>query len=183
MGFFEGIGDGFGVAQVGRVLPATPGDNVKLPSELLALASEVVADAPATSWYLIVSTSTAVATRVVDIEDGAELVIGRIARCDIAIDHDSVSRRHAVLRRSGENVTVADLESRNGTFYLDQRVKEIVLSPGSRIRAGKTVIAFELDTDATEEQLDTLLKLTERYCVVFQTLAKPSALSLTVKAG
>src|SRR3954471_21274903 len=31
-------------------------------------------------------------------------------------------------------------------------------------------LRFELDTDAGEEQLATLLKLTERYCVVFQTL-------------
>ena len=29
---------------------------------------------------------------------------------------------------------------------------------------------FDLDTDASEEQLSTLLRLTERYCVVFQTL-------------
>jgi len=35
-----------------------------------------------------------------------------------------------------------------------------------------------LDSDASEEQLDTLLRLTERYCVVFQTLANPPALSL-----
>jgi uncharacterized OsmC-like protein len=31
-------------------------------------------------------------------------------------------------------------------------------------------LTFELDTDATEEQIATLLKLTERYCVVLQTL-------------
>ena len=31
-------------------------------------------------------------------------------------------------------------------------------------------LKFELDTDADDEQLATLLKLTERYCVVFQTL-------------
>jgi uncharacterized OsmC-like protein len=29
---------------------------------------------------------------------------------------------------------------------------------------------FDLDTDASEEQLGTLIRLTERYCVVFQTL-------------
>jgi len=29
---------------------------------------------------------------------------------------------------------------------------------------------FDLDTDASEEQLATLIRLTERYCVVFQTL-------------
>src|SRR5262249_3553796 len=32
-------------------------------------------------------------------------------------------------------------------------------------------LSFELDTDADEEQLATLMKLTERYCVVYQTLA------------
>src|SRR5215204_1215139 len=31
-------------------------------------------------------------------------------------------------------------------------------------------LSFELDTDAPKEKLDQLLKLTERYCVVFQTL-------------
>ncbi len=31
-------------------------------------------------------------------------------------------------------------------------------------------LRFELDTDATEEQIATLLRLTERYCVVYQTL-------------
>jgi len=39
---------------------------------------------------------------------------------------------------------------------------------------------FELDTDADAEQLQTLLKLTERYCVVLQTLAKAPELSATV---
>lgn len=39
-------------------------------------------------------------------------------------------------------------------------------------------LQFTLDTDASEEQLATLLRLTERYCVVFQTLAHPPALSL-----
>jgi uncharacterized OsmC-like protein len=40
-------------------------------------------------------------------------------------------------------------------------------------------LRFELDSDATDEQLNTLLALTERYCVVFQTLAQPPALSVT----
>jgi len=40
-------------------------------------------------------------------------------------------------------------------------------------------VTFDLDTDATTEQLDTLLRLTERYCVVLQTLARSPALSFT----
>lgn len=40
-------------------------------------------------------------------------------------------------------------------------------------------LQFTLDTDAPPEQIATLLKLTERYCVVFQTLAKPAALAVS----
>jgi uncharacterized OsmC-like protein len=40
-------------------------------------------------------------------------------------------------------------------------------------------LSFALDTDATDEQLDTLTKLTERYCVVLQTLAGSPALSVS----
>lgn len=39
-------------------------------------------------------------------------------------------------------------------------------------------LAFDLDTDATPEQLATLYKLTERYCVIFQTLKNPPSLAL-----
>lgn len=39
-------------------------------------------------------------------------------------------------------------------------------------------LQFTLDTDASEEQLATLLRLTERYCVVYQTLAHPPTLTV-----
>jgi uncharacterized OsmC-like protein len=40
-------------------------------------------------------------------------------------------------------------------------------------------VRFDLDTDATAEQLETLLKLTERYCVVLQTLRSPPELNVS----
>jgi uncharacterized OsmC-like protein len=40
-------------------------------------------------------------------------------------------------------------------------------------------VRFDLESDATEEQRDTLLRLTERYCVVYQSLASAPALSVT----
>ena len=40
-------------------------------------------------------------------------------------------------------------------------------------------LAFDLDTTATPEQLQTLIRLTERYCVVYQTLANPLELAMT----
>jgi uncharacterized OsmC-like protein len=39
---------------------------------------------------------------------------------------------------------------------------------------------FDLETDAPQEKIDQLVKLSERYCVIFQTLAKPPKLELAV---
>jgi uncharacterized OsmC-like protein len=44
-------------------------------------------------------------------------------------------------------------------------------------------LSFELDTEASAEELETLLKLTERYCVVFQTLSAPPELSASLATG
>jgi len=37
---------------------------------------------------------------------------------------------------------------------------------------------FDLDTDGSEEQIATLIRLTERYCVVYQTLSQPAKISV-----
>jgi uncharacterized OsmC-like protein len=42
-------------------------------------------------------------------------------------------------------------------------------------------LRFELESDASDEELETLQRLTERYCVVFQTLASSPALSVSME--
>jgi uncharacterized OsmC-like protein len=42
-------------------------------------------------------------------------------------------------------------------------------------------LRFDLDTDAPADKLDSLIKLTERYCVVYQTLKTPAAVALSVR--
>ncbi|WP_103340469.1 OsmC family protein [Amycolatopsis sp. CA-126428] len=44
-------------------------------------------------------------------------------------------------------------------------------------------LSFDLDTDASEDQLATLKKLTERYCVVFQSLRTPPEFAVTLSAN
>ena len=44
-------------------------------------------------------------------------------------------------------------------------------------------LSFDLDADASAEQLDTLEKLTLRYCVVYQTLARPAELTTSLTAA
>ena len=72
--------------------------------------------------------------------------------------------------RSGEVRAAGDLDAR-GTLGVDKQAP--VGFTDIRLR-------FTLDADATSEQLDALLKLTERYCVVLQTLKRPPALSAEI---
>ncbi|MBK3802123.1 OsmC family peroxiredoxin [Azospirillum brasilense] len=44
-------------------------------------------------------------------------------------------------------------------------------------------LRFELDTDEPAERIASLTKLTERYCVVYQTLANPLPMALSVETG
>jgi len=44
-------------------------------------------------------------------------------------------------------------------------------------------LSFDLQTTEPQERIDQLVKLTERYCVVFQTLATPAKLGLTVRSS
>jgi uncharacterized OsmC-like protein len=59
------------------------------------------------------------------------------------------------------------------------------LAVGKEAPVGLTDIRldFDLKTDATPEQLDTLLRLTERYCVVFQTLRNSPTLTARITPG
>jgi len=43
-------------------------------------------------------------------------------------------------------------------------------------------LTFDLETEASAEQIQTLIRLTERYCVVYQTLTHPAQLSMSVTA-
>jgi uncharacterized OsmC-like protein len=79
--------------------------------------------------------------------------------------------------------TSLGIEVRSGTVRADGDLDfrgTLAVDRGAAVGFRSIRLAFELDTDADPEQLQTLLKLTERYCVVLQTIAKAPELSTTV---
>ncbi|HEY7062149.1 MAG TPA: FHA domain-containing protein [Chloroflexota bacterium] len=78
--------------------------------------------------------------------DREVLVIGRAgggAATDIAVQDRAVSSPHAKLVRSGDQVTLHDLESTNGTFLNYEQLKEPrVLQDGDLIKIGKSVLLY-----------------------------------------
>lgn len=77
-------------------------------------------------------------------------LVGADASCDVVIDNASVSRQHVELGLVPEGISVRDLGSRNGTFFLGQRVQSISLAPGSRIQVGLVEVALDADIDTLQ---------------------------------
>ncbi len=84
---------------------------------------------------------------------------------------NAVATAIGVVVRSGMVRAEGDLDFR-GTLGV---VKDVPVG-FQRIR-----LLFDLETDATEDELSTLVRLTERYCVVYQTLARPPAMTVSRK--
>jgi DNA-binding winged helix-turn-helix (wHTH) protein len=76
-----------------------------------------------------------------------EHVVGRDAACDVWVDADGVSRRHARLRVRADApdrvVTIEDLGSTNGTYVRGRKVtSETRLENGDRIGMGRATLVF-----------------------------------------
>ena len=63
--------------------------------------------------------------------------IGRSDGCRLVIAHGTVSRRHAVLRRTAEGLEVRDLGSLNGTWVNGWRVERALVRPGDTLQIGE----------------------------------------------
>ncbi len=72
----------------------------------------------------------------------AEHVIGRHEELDIAIEANSVSRRHARFTQSEGGWDLEDLGSTNGTFVNDQKVLRRTLRDGDLCRFGSAILKF-----------------------------------------
>ena len=70
------------------------------------------------------------------------LTIGRLDSCDIVLSDVGVSRKHAEVRREGDEWVVVDLNSTNGTIVNGTTVRRHRLAQGDRIEVGETTIEF-----------------------------------------
>ena len=85
----------------------------------------------------------------------------------------AVATSMGVMLRSGRVTAEGDLDFR-GTLGVDKQAK---------VGFADIRLKFDLDADAPPDQLDTLLKLTERYCVVLQTLKASPKIEVKLARG
>jgi len=81
------------------------------------------------------------------------VVIGSSDGCDLCLQDESVSRRHARIDTRAKALRIVDLGSTNGTFVDHLQVREAMLPERARIRLGACVLDFEILPDIVRMQL------------------------------
>lgn len=87
---------------------------------------------PAVPKFVLRGVSGAVFGKVYPV--AGPVVIGRADECDIAVQAEEISRRHALVKPTPDGLSVEDLGSSNGTFINARRVQQGFLSPGDELR-------------------------------------------------
>jgi pSer/pThr/pTyr-binding forkhead associated (FHA) protein/uncharacterized protein involved in exopolysaccharide biosynthesis len=136
----------------------TPQENITLGEETEgdALSAEVV---PSATLTVVAGRGTGKVFYLV----GPENVIGRASNARVRLEDGPVSTQHAVIRRTGDQHFLVDLNSRNGTFLNESRIgsRPVLLGPGDTIRVAETSLSFmPTPTLRSMEQTDHLARLT-----------------------
>ncbi|MFI5181893.1 MAG: FHA domain-containing protein [Thermoanaerobaculia bacterium] len=92
------------------------------------------------SWRYLLT----VEGRPVELSDG-EVTLGRSRTATIRLEHDSVSRSHALLTLQRGDAAIRDLNSSNGTWIGGRRITgEVPLQDGTRIQLGAAVVVLRI---------------------------------------
>jgi two-component system, cell cycle response regulator len=89
-----------------------------------------------------------------------EMVLGRGTDCDIQVDRDSVSRRHARVFREGDNWLVEDLGSTNGSYVNDSPVTRGPLRDSDFLKIGAAIFKFLIGANVEVSYHEEIYKMT-----------------------
>jgi diguanylate cyclase (GGDEF)-like protein len=88
------------------------------------------------------------------------LTIGRGQENVIALDNDSVSRRHCRIERRNALWHIVDLDSTNGTYVNDVLVKDYQLRRGDQVKIGDTIMKYLSGADVEAQYHETIYRMT-----------------------
>jgi pSer/pThr/pTyr-binding forkhead associated (FHA) protein len=74
---------------------------------------------------------------------GAIKTLGRAPRADFVVEAALVSRLHCRLTATDRAIDVVDLDSTNGTYINDQRIRNGTLSTGDRLKIGRVEMTID----------------------------------------
>ncbi len=125
----------------------TPGDPSESDRPTKTKTVVTVVQAPPTQQAVSTSAACLVIIYGADLGrrvvlEGSDLEIGRSVKCDLSLDQESVSRRHARIAWDGTRYKLSDLGSTNGSYVNDELCQERVLRDGDQVKIGRTILKF-----------------------------------------
>jgi len=93
--------------------------------------------------------------RHVALSPGQPITIGRDEACDVTIEDDVASRRHARIQATGDTIEIEDLASSNGTWLGPKRITKATWQPGTPLKIGDTI--FFLRPEGDMSNADTVV--------------------------
>ena len=121
-----------GLFRVRSAVEAGDLDSAPIPIDTASAPRLVVVESPGASMRQLML-----------VNDSA--TIGRGSDVDLRLADTGVSRKHAEIRREGDDVVFVDLGSTNGSTVNGRQVERVRLTPGDRIAVGRSVLVFERD--------------------------------------
>ncbi len=81
------------------------------------------------------------------------ILIGRSPDCDLVLSSPNVSRKHAKIEKTQEGrYFIVDLDSKNGIFYNNVRIKKLELKKTAKLTLGPFVITIKIDGALNEDE-------------------------------
>jgi transcriptional regulator with GAF, ATPase, and Fis domain len=114
------------------------------------------------------------------------VVIGSSGDADLVVDDSLVSRKHCAIEVDASGYRVVDLDSKNGTWVGEVRVRDAFVEPGDQIRIGETTVDFDVSGDEIQvrfsgrNRFGRLIGQSESMREIFAVLERISPTDLTV---
>ncbi len=87
---------------------------------------------------------------------GPEITVGRVDDNQIQVEHASVSGHHAVLKLDGQDYSIKDLDSTNGTRINGERISEQKLRRNDVLRLGNIELLYDSEHQPPGQPMPTL---------------------------
>ncbi len=107
-------------------------------------------------------------------------IVGRSADCDITIDSELLSRRHAEISIDNDELRITDLGSSNGTFLNGEKIQEARARAGDELRFDKQTFIIvgpssALPSNSIEEDDNTVMRAQVEDSTIIAVVQDPNA--------
>ena len=96
------------------------------------------------------------------VTEGKPLTLGRSSAADIALSEPRISRSLCRFTHDGKHIMLTDLNSTNGTYVNERKIKSVPLTDQDAIRIGETVITMTIEAGAEQPEAKAPEKEPER---------------------